>query len=165
MSGTLRISICDPDETSKENLKRYLVGMDQVWLEADCARYDFFKEIVDQTTPDVALIAIDSDEERALELIAEVKAAHPDTGIIVMSARTDGQLILKTMRAGAAEFLNSPVQIEELVNALDRVSSAGGGTSRSKSGSIISIAGASGCLLYTSPSPRDQRGSRMPSSA
>ena len=23
----------------------------------------------------------------------------------------------------------------------------------------------SGCLLYTSPSPRDQRGSRMPSSA
>ena len=27
------------------------------------------------------------------------------------------------------------------------------------------IAGVSGCLLYTSPSPRDQRGSRMPSSA
>ena len=26
-------------------------------------------------------------------------------------------------------------------------------------------ADASGCLLYTSPSPRDQRGSRMPSSA
>ena len=25
--------------------------------------------------------------------------------------------------------------------------------------------GAQGCLLYTSPSPRDQRGSRMPSSA
>ena len=25
--------------------------------------------------------------------------------------------------------------------------------------------GATGCLLYTSPSPRDQRGSRMPSSA
>ena len=27
------------------------------------------------------------------------------------------------------------------------------------------IACASNCLLYTSPSPRDQRGSRMPSSA
>ena len=26
-------------------------------------------------------------------------------------------------------------------------------------------AGADACLLYTSPSPRDQRGSRMPSSA
>ena len=27
------------------------------------------------------------------------------------------------------------------------------------------VAQAKGCLLYTSPSPRDQRGSRMPSSA
>ena len=33
--------------------------------------------------------------------------------------------------------------------------------------SIIEIANTfiDGCLLYTSPSPRDQRGSRMPSSA
>ena len=29
----------------------------------------------------------------------------------------------------------------------------------------VPIAGSSTCLLYTSPSPRDQRGSRMPSSA
>ena len=27
------------------------------------------------------------------------------------------------------------------------------------------VLGVIGCLLYTSPSPRDQRGSRMPSSA
>ena len=149
MSETLRISICDPNEGSKENLKRYLVGMDQVWLEADCSRYDFFKEIVDQTNPDVALIAIDSDEEKGLALIAEVKAAHKDIGIIVISSRTDGQLILSAMRAGAAEFLNSPVQIEELVNALDRVSASNSGTPRSKSGSVISVAGASGGVGMT----------------
>ena len=32
-------------------------------------------------------------------------------------------------------------------------------------GEVLGILGANGCLLYTSPSPRDQRGSRMPSSA
>ena len=33
-------------------------------------------------------------------------------------------------------------------------------------GSIVGLIGPNGsCLLYTSPSPRDQRGSRMPSSA
>ena len=32
-------------------------------------------------------------------------------------------------------------------------------------GAIFMMAGAYTCLLYTSPSPRDQRGSRMPSSA
>ena len=30
---------------------------------------------------------------------------------------------------------------------------------------VNAVSGYSGCLLYTSPSPRDQRGSRMPSSA
>ena len=30
---------------------------------------------------------------------------------------------------------------------------------------LFVFAGIDGCLLYTSPSPRDQRGSRMPSSA
>ena len=32
-------------------------------------------------------------------------------------------------------------------------------------GSVFHINKSKGCLLYTSPSPRDQRGSRMPSSA
>ena len=32
-------------------------------------------------------------------------------------------------------------------------------------GSLVIISQSRHCLLYTSPSPRDQRGSRMPSSA
>ena len=32
-------------------------------------------------------------------------------------------------------------------------------------GNIVGLAHYRSCLLYTSPSPRDQRGSRMPSSA
>ena len=34
-----------------------------------------------------------------------------------------------------------------------------------KSNVVESLRWCMGCLLYTSPSPRDQRGSRMPSSA
>ena len=40
-----------------------------------------------------------------------------------------------------------------------------GGKRDSKSGVAKSVARYAHCLLYTSPSPRDQRGSRMPSSA
>ena len=40
-------------------------------------------------------------------------------------------------------------------------SNTAGGTGRG--GGIADVSGT--CLLYTSPSPRDQRGSRMPSSA
>ncbi len=150
MSGTLRISICDPNEGTRDNLKKYLIGMDKVWLEADCSRYEFFSEIVDQTTPDVAIVDIDDDETTALELIEKLSRTYPSCGVIVVSSRTDGQLILKAMRSGAREFLNSPVQIEELVGALDRVSASSDGATRSKSGSVISVAGASGGVGTTS---------------
>ena len=151
MSGTLRISICDPNETSRDNLKKYLIGMEKVWLEADCSRYEFFLEIVEQTTPDVAIIDLDSDDQKALSLIENMSRKFPDCNIIAVSSRSDGQLILGAMRAGAREFLNSPIQIDELVSALDRVSNAmtGGGKS-SKSGTVISIAGASGGVGTTS---------------
>ena len=150
MSGTLRISICDPDETTRDNLKKYLIGMEQIWLEADCSRYEFFSEIVSQTTPDVAIIDIDSDDEKAMQLVESISKSHPDTGIVVVSSRTDGQMILRAMRAGAREFLNSPIQIDELVGSLDRVSSTSDGKQRSNAGSIIAVAGASGGVGNTS---------------
>ena len=151
MSGTLRISICDPNDASRENVKNFLIGIDKVWLEADCSRYEFFREIVGETTPDVSIIAIDSDVEKAMSLVADISQEHPGCGIIVVSSQTDGQLILRAMRSGAREFLNSPVQLDELMGALDRVSSSGtGGSQKSKSGVIIPVAGASGGVGATS---------------
>ena len=150
MSSSLRISICDPNESTRENLKKYLIGMDDVFLEADCSRYEFFSEIVAQTTPHVAIIDVDEDQDTGLQLVESLARKYPATGIIVVSSSTDGQLILKAMRSGAREFLNSPVQIEELVGALDRVSSSGDNSSKSKAGSIIAVAGASGGVGTTS---------------
>ncbi len=150
MSATLRISICDPDEATRDSLKKYLIGMDKVWLEADCSRYEFFKDVIDQTAPDVAIVNIDADDEAALSLIGNLTQSYPNCGVIVVSSRTDGQLILRAMRSGAREFLNSPVQIEELVGALDRVVVGGSGGKRANTGSIISIAGASGGVGTTS---------------
>ena len=151
MSNALRISICDPNDSTRDDLKKYLVGMDRIWLEADCSRYEFFGEIVEQTNPDIAIIDIDADEQKATALIEDVVKRFPNCRVVAVSSRADGQLILATMRAGAREFLKSPVAIEELVNALDRVSadSEVGGRSK-KSGTVISVAGASGGVGNTS---------------
>lgn len=151
MSGTLRISICDPNDSTRDSLKKFLIGIDKIWLEADCSRYEFFPDIVEQTTPDVAIIDLDSDDAKALSLIETLARKFPNTNVIAVSSRSDGQLILGAMRSGAREFLNSPVQIEELVGALERVSASLVSSGKaSKSGSVISVAGASGGVGTTS---------------
>ena len=52
-------------------------------------------------------------------------------------------------------------------NNVNKSSNSGGGKKTPTHGNENNVGSGSGsgCLLYTSPSPRDQRGSRMPSSA
>ena len=72
------------------------------------------------------------------------------------------------------DLLNATVTIVERGASIsaDAIGSGDGGAvvvwsedRTSFSGRITATGGAKSCLLYTSPSPRDQRGSRMPSSA
>jgi pilus assembly protein CpaE len=152
MSNVLRLAIVDPHDATRESLKAMLLGMDICWLEAESSRYEFFADIVDQTNPDVAVIGIDADPSKALQLIKTMRASAPDCSILVVSSSTDGQLILQAMRAGAKEFLTFPVGIEEMVLALERIGSVHGDgvAGRVRSCKMFAIAGATGGVGATS---------------
>src|SRR5690349_9818334 len=128
MSNVLRLAIVDPTDTSRNALKNMLLGMDVVWLEAECSRYEFFADVIGQTKPDIGVVAIDSNPEKGLKMLEQVREISPDCAILVISSSTDGQLILRAMRGGAREFLTAPVKAEDLIAALDRISSAKFGT-------------------------------------
>ena len=122
MSNVLRIAIVDPNDATRESLKAMFLGLDTVWLEADCSRYEFFPDVLEQTTPDVGVVSLDSNPSQAIDLIERLTAEIPGTVILAASRDTDGQLILKTIRAGAREFLTLPVSDDDLSVALERVS-------------------------------------------
>ncbi|QDS98974.1 AAA family ATPase [Adhaeretor mobilis] len=153
MANALRIAVVDPNDSSREAIKNTLLELDTIWLEAECSRYDFFVDVVEQTSPDIALVAMDSDPERATELIGEVIAKSPDCSVLVASSSADGQLILKSMRAGAKEFLTQPLGSEELTSALMRVKNHIGGQAPGTKGEgckIFTIAGSTGGVGSTS---------------
>lgn len=152
MSNVLRLAIVDPNDANRESLKKMLLGMDMCWLEAESSRYEFFADIVQQTQPEIGVIGMDGDPQKALQLIHNLRESAPQCSILVVSSSTDGQLILKAMRAGAKEFLTQPVGIEELVLALERIGAhrVGGGAGRSRSCRMVAVAGATGGVGSTS---------------
>src|SRR5437773_12205898 len=105
MSNVLRLAVVDPHDAAREALKTMLLGMDMVWLEAECSRYEFFADVVAQTHPDIGIVAIDHNPEKALQLVAQLQEASPECSILVTSSSTDGTLILRAMRSGVKEFL------------------------------------------------------------
>jgi pilus assembly protein CpaE len=152
MSNVLRLAIVDPNDGTREELKGMLLGMDRVWLEAECSRYEFFADVVDQTHPDIGVVSIDHDSEKALQLIRGLQSNSPECSILVVSSSTDGQLILKVMRAGAKEFLTQPVRVDDLVSAIERIGAHrfGRGDGKSRSSTAIAVAGSTGGVGTTS---------------
>src|SRR5208337_2738426 len=110
MSNVLRLAIVDPDDSKRESVKNMLLGLDMIWLEAECSRYEFFADVVSQTNPDIGLVAVDADPQKALDLVAQLGAASPDCAVLVVSSSSDGGLILQALRAGAKEFLTRPLR-------------------------------------------------------
>ena len=78
-------------------------------------------------------------------------------------------VIVNTNDSGQGSFRQFIINSNELSNSnLDQEDDPTSGVNFSKPLGIetsIFMMPTPGCLLYTSPSPRDQRGSRMPSSA
>ena len=106
MNNVLRMAIVDPNDGSRTITKNLLLGIDSVWLEAECSRYDFFVDVLTQTQPDLALIAIDSDPQRGLSLVAQIGSEFSTCSPLVVSGSQEGSLILQAMRNGAKDVVH-----------------------------------------------------------
>ncbi len=152
-----RIAIVDPNEASRESLRTLLLGVDFVWLEAECARYDYFFEVVQQATPDLVIIALDADRPKSLSTVEQLVSQNPKLPIITISS--DSQTLLHSLQRGARHFLSPPIGLEDLVNTLRKVLSenghkeqVGAGTAGAgkANGMVISVVGSRGGVGCTS---------------
>lgn len=152
MGKVLRLAIADPNDSSREELKKLLLGLDSVWLDAECSRYEFFVDVVTQSTPDVAIINLDTDPDKATGLVEKLLRGGSDCGIVATSSSSDGQLILKALRAGAKEFVSLPTTQDELLGALERVvrQRGGGSTEEPDKGRVVAVCGVTGGVGTTS---------------
>lgn len=152
MKNVLRLAIVDPNDSTRDALKTMLLGMDRVWLEAECSRYEFFADVIAQTHPDIGVVAIDTNVDKGLELVEQLHKVSPDCSILIVSGTTDGSVILRAMRAGAKEFLTRPVAIQDLLAALDRIGAQrfGKGESKMRGSCVVAVAGATGGVGTTS---------------
>jgi len=152
----LRIAIVDPSDYTRDPLRSLLLGVDFVWLEAECSRYEFFADVIKQSVPSLAIVVLDADRTRALATISQLAAAHPQLAILAIGS--DHQALLQALQRGAKYFLTQPVVLEELVAMLRRVQTEMGLGSQNGSpnprlqqqGEVVAILGSRGGVGCTS---------------
>ena len=80
-----------------------------------------YEEIV-RLKPAAAIIALGPNADHAVRFIERLKAECPNTALISAAQDASPDLILRSLRAGAREFLRLPIIADELRTVLDRVS-------------------------------------------
>ena len=68
MKEVQRVAIVDPSDATREPLRNLLLGVESIWLEAECSRYEFFGDVARQSLPDLVVVALDA-LERLEELV------------------------------------------------------------------------------------------------
>ena len=103
---------------------------------------------------DIILLDLNLPDMTGHDVLRQLRLVRIETPILILTGSDDTENKIRGFGFGADDYLTKPFQREELVARIHAI------VRRSK-GHAQSII----CLLYTSPSQRDQRGSRMPSSA
>jgi DNA-binding NtrC family response regulator len=79
------------------------------------------RNILKGSSVDVLLLDLKAPIQPGMELLDEMRAVHPRTSIVVMTAFATVTSAVAAMRNGAAEFLTKPFASDELAGILDRV--------------------------------------------
>ena len=152
MKDLTRILVIDPDRDSREALRRLLAAVEGFWVAEVMETYRGAAEKIVEVAPDLAIIALDADPHQAIEVIGAATLADPQAAVLPASRSSDSSLILRSIRAGAREFLPLPAQPGELLEVAGRLlgrrqeSRTTGAAERR----FIAVAGASGGVGVTS---------------
>jgi NarL family two-component system response regulator LiaR len=78
-------------------------------------------ELAAELQPDVVIMDIAMPKLSGIEATRKIKAAQPDSAILILSAYDDDQYIFALLEAGAAGYLLKDVPARELVDAIRAV--------------------------------------------
>lgn len=155
MNTVTRITLVDPDPITRPTLARMLVGVPNILLAAVHDDYDPSRHgPAPQEPGSLTLVAVDADQDRALELIRALKRQDPGAVLVPASHRLDVEAVLRFVRAGAPDYLHLPATPADLLALIDRLPNgpaaapppAGG----RRDGRVVAVAGASGGVGCTS---------------
>ncbi len=113
-----RVVVVDDDRLIRELVRDTLVDTAEVECchSAEAALAALAREPADLVVSDLEMPGLSG-----LDLLEEVRRAHPGTDFVVLTGRSSVDSAVAALRMGAADYLTKPIQPRELSSAVHRV--------------------------------------------
>jgi pilus assembly protein CpaE len=145
--GALAVIVIGPDQERRRALAK-IIADSQANIVRELPAYPNFDDLnrILAADHDVMMIDLDSDPERALEIVENTCARTSLLTVMIFSSQSDPELLVRCMRAGAREFLRTPVSAASMAEALVRAAVRRDEVRRKKktAGKLLVFAGAKG---------------------
>jgi DNA-binding NarL/FixJ family response regulator len=118
MSDPIRVLVADDQALVREGLMTLLQATPGIEPVADAADGAEVVELAARHRPDVILMDLRMPNVDGVQATRAIRAAQPDTEIVVLTTHADEASILDALRAGARGYLTKDAGIQEIARAI-----------------------------------------------
>lgn len=146
MTQPLTFITMSPELEAARDLRDALVANEQTRFLINSEDAEQLYSDVIRLNPSAVIIKLGDSSERDTNLIRKLTSASPGTGIIIAARNASPAVIMNCLRAGAREFLQLPVNLDEFKTVISRVAEfcAEPAIEQSNKGRVVSVFSAKG---------------------
>jgi two-component system response regulator DevR len=121
----IRVMLVDDHEIVRDGIRALLERSDDIVV---CAEGGTLRQAVtraDRSLPDVIIMDVRLPDGSGVEATREIRTAHPDVRVLMLTSFADDQALFAAILAGAAGYVLKQISAEELMRAVRTVAAGG----------------------------------------
>ncbi len=140
----IRVLVCDDHQIVRQGIKLILADAPDVALAGEAANGPDAVARVRQGGIDVVLLDIAMPQRDGLDVLKQMKNEFPKLPVLMLSTYPDRQYAVRSLKLGAAGYLNKSADSEQMIEAIRRVAQGGLFITASVAEQLASAVGAGG---------------------
>jgi two-component system invasion response regulator UvrY len=119
----IKVLIADDHALIRKGLKQLLDDTDDMRVTGEAENGMQAVRMVEDASYDVVLLDISMPDKHGIDVLKQLKANQPQLPVLILSMHPEEQYALRSMKAGAAGYLNKQSAPMQLVTAIRQVAS------------------------------------------
>jgi DNA-binding NarL/FixJ family response regulator len=117
----IRVLICDDHQIVRQGIKQILADAGDIALAGEAGNGPDAVALVRAGGIDVVLMDIAMPQRDGLEALKQLRAEFPKLPVLMLSTYPDRQYAVRSLKLGAAGYLNKSADSEQMIEAIRRV--------------------------------------------